>query len=35
MKEIARYVKKLFGLYELNTEYLVRLSEIKIQPSFK
>lgn len=35
MKEIMRFAKKLLGIYELNMEYWVSLSEIKIQPSFK
>lgn len=35
MKEIMRFAKRLLGIYELNMEYWVSLSEIKIQSRFK
>lgn len=35
MKDIIRFVKRLFGKYEIGCEYWVRLDQIIIQEKFK
>ena len=35
MKSITRFVKSLFGVYETDHEYWVRLNEIKVPIYFK
>lgn len=35
MKEIIRFIKKLFGVYESDYEYWVYSKEIKINPEWK
>lgn len=35
MKKIIRYVKKLFGNYDVDYEYWVKLDDIQIIPQFK
>lgn len=35
MKEIIRYIKRLFGKYEISYEYWVRLDEIIVPARYK
>ena len=35
MKEVIRFVKKLFGKYEIGYEYWVNLKDIKVPCSYK
>lgn len=35
MKEIIRYIKRLFGKYEIGCEYWVRLDEIIVPTEYK
>ena len=35
MKNTLRFIKKLFGIYEVGYEYWVRLDEIKVPSYFK
>ena len=35
MKEIVKFIKKLFGKYEAGYEYLIYTKEIKVNPEWR